>query len=275
MMVLQQWIGYACASMARIPVPWRRPSGWLPLFTVCLLGGCETVPAPEAPADQAGTGAGEAAAVTQPDPAAVLAMSFEEAKKVSPKSMEIAPFYKIAADEITVLKSDAAGQPRRVRARGKVFVQVDFREQLRALGQEVYIESDGELIVRGKPLLHRGRSVVEGLSDYTVYYIKGLRLQVIGSHRKTTQDAAGTPIVMPEWKRSWREGPNPLLPALSPEDVPRELRSSPLLPPVEGSTDLPQVLPPGFAPPTPEPPKGTTASADTVKDTPAPAAEAP
>ncbi|WP_075087302.1 hypothetical protein [Verrucomicrobium spinosum] len=53
------------------------------------------------------------------DAASVLSMTFEEAKKVSPKSLEIPPFYKVAADEITVLKSDAAGQPLRVRARGK------------------------------------------------------------------------------------------------------------------------------------------------------------
>ncbi len=227
---------------------------------VAFLTGCKGVPMSDAPTGSHISGLPQKE--EKVDPASVLSMTFEEAKKVSPKSLEIPLFYKVAADEITVLKSDAAGQPLRVRARGKVYMQVDFREQLRTLGQEAYIESGGELIVRGKPLLQRGRTVVEGLSDYTVFYIKGLRLQVIGSHRKTTQDATGTPVVMPEWKRSWKEGPNPLLPALSPEDVPREIRSSPLLPPVEGASDIPQMLPPETMPPPPR--KSGSAPTDAV-----------
>ncbi|MEY4484344.1 MAG: hypothetical protein RL693_1796, partial [Verrucomicrobiota bacterium] len=117
---------------------------------------------------------------------------------------------------------------------------------------------DGELILRGKPLLKRGRSLVEGLSEYTVFYIRGLRLQAIGSHRLTSKPGKpGKPgkdesypddepeawKVAPTWTRSWKEGPNPLLPALSPEDVPKEMRASPLLPPVS-EEDLPRLLPP-------------------------------
>lgn len=259
MMVLRAVFDYASVMVEQLLQVTRQRAGTAALC-VAFLTGCKGVPMSDAP-----TGAhisGLPQKEEKVDPASVLSMTFEEAKKVSPKSLEIPPFYKVAADEITVLKSDAAGQPLRVRARGKVYMQVDFREQLRTLGQEAYIESGGELIVRGKPLLQRGRTVVEGLSDYTVFYIKGLRLQVIGSHRKTTQDATGTPVVMPEWKRSWKEGPNPLLPALSPEDVPREIRSSPLLPPVEGASDIPQMLPPETMPPPPR--KSGSAPTDAV-----------
>lgn len=183
----------------------------------------------------------------------LLSMTWAEAKGLSPQSLAIPPYYKVAADEIRVLQRDKAGRPKRVHAKGRVFLQVDFSEKLVSLGQESYIESGGELIMRGKPLLQRGRSLVEGLADTTVFYIKGTRLQVIGSHRLTKQSGGGeaggsssgsggtsgrrtgpTFDVQPNWSRSWKDGPNPLLPALSPNDVPAEMRGNPLLPPVEG-----------------------------------------
>jgi hypothetical protein len=76
--------------------------------------------------------------------------------------------------------------------------------------------------------------VVEGLEDRTVFFVEGLRLQAVGLHRLTNQTG-----VTPSWRSSWKDGPNPLLPALSPEDVPKELRASPLLPPVS-QDDLPK-----------------------------------
>ena len=85
------------------------------------------------------------------------------------------------------------------------------------------------MILRGKPLLKRGRTVVEGLDDTTVFYVRGVDLRVIGKHRITTEKG-----VTPTWKSSWKEGPNPLLPALTPADVPKEIRASPLLPPPPG-----------------------------------------
>ncbi|HSI61649.1 MAG TPA: hypothetical protein VLE43_00985, partial [Candidatus Saccharimonadia bacterium] len=155
----------------------------------------------------------------------------------------------------------AKGRPERVRAIGKVFVQIDFRDKLVGLAQEAYIESDGEVILRGRPLLKRGRSVVEGLSETTVYYIKGTRLQVIGKHRMAKQEGGiesphGGTIrpsfdVQPTWRRAWRDGPNPLLPALTPEVLPAEMRASPLLPPVQNSSDLPKLLIPSDDPPIP------------------------
>lgn len=156
----------------------------------------------------------------------LLTMSYGEAKKLSPQSMELPPFYKVAADEITVVSEKPDGSPKRVRAKGHVFLQIDYREELSALGQEALI-GGSEVILRGKPLLRRGRSVVEGLADRTVFYIEGLRLQVIGLHRITNESG-----VTPAWRGSWKDGPNPLLPALSPGDVPKEMRATPLLPPV-------------------------------------------
>ncbi len=192
------------------------------------------------------------------DVAKLLSMTFDEAKKMSPNALDVPPFYKLTADEISILKKDAKGRPQRVRARGRVFVQIDFRDKLVALAQEAYLESDGEVILRGRPLLKRGRTVVEGLSETTVYYIKGTRLQVLGSHRMAKQEGGiesphgGTfrPSydVQPSWRRAWKDGPSPLLPALSPSDLPADMRATPLLPPVQGSSDLPQLLVPGEDP---------------------------
>ena len=158
----------------------------------------------------------------------LLTMSFAEAKAISPKNLIFAPFYKIAADEITVDSKDALGQPKRVRAKGHVFLQIDYRDEVRALGQEALISAD-EVILRGKPLMRRGRSVVEGQDDSTVFYIEGTKLHAIGKHRVTNENG-----VTPTWKNTWRDGPNPLLPALSPSDVPKEMRPTPLLPSLPG-----------------------------------------
>ena len=169
------------------------------------------------------------------DVAFLLTMTWEEAKKISPKNMHLEPGYNIAADEITVASKNKDGSPRRVRAKGHVFVQISGEDELRGLGQEALI-GGREVILRGKPLVQRGRSVVEGLEDWTVFFIENNRLHAIGRHR-ISHGAEG---VTPTWNRAWKEGPNPILPALSPEDVPANLRATPLLPPPDGD-DLPKV----------------------------------
>jgi len=194
------------------------------------LAACQTAPDREAAPAAPAAGGTEGAV----DVSFLVSMTWNEAKKISAQQMEIPPFYKVAADEVKVLRSDEVGRPLRVRARGHVFMQVDFQEQLTALGQEAYIRSDGELILRGKPLLKRGRSLVEGLTDTTAFYIKGTHLEVIGRHRLTKQNA-----LAPAWSRSWKEGPNPLLPELSPEDVTRMSRGNPFLPPVDNESPTP------------------------------------
>lgn len=240
-------IDYA-GVMEPVLVGWKRRVKWLGLSVCCfsMLSGCATSP-------QSGEGGAAKKEEKAEDVSLLLTMTFEESKKLSAQSLVIAPYYKVSADVITVLKKDAKGQPVRVHAKGRVYLQVDFQEQLIALGQEAYIERDGELILRGKPLLKRGRSLVEGLSEYTVFYIRGLKLQAIGSHRLTSKPGTGNEKypdeeptawkVAPTWTRSWKDGPNPLLPALTPEDVPKEMRASPLLPPVS-EEDIPLILPP-------------------------------
>ncbi|MEY4484992.1 MAG: hypothetical protein RL693_2444, partial [Verrucomicrobiota bacterium] len=57
------------------------------------------------------------------DVSGLLSMTFEESKKLSAQSLVVAPFYKVTADIITVLKKDEKGQPVRVHAKGKVYLQ--------------------------------------------------------------------------------------------------------------------------------------------------------
>jgi hypothetical protein len=192
------------------------------LFTV--LAGCESTGAKKDDASAADA-AGKPAQGSNVNVSFLLTMTFDEAKKLSPASDTMPPFYKVAADQVTVTSRSADNSPKRLRAKGKVYVQIDYREKASALAQEALISPD-EVILRGKPLLKRGRTVVEGLDDTTVFYVRGVDLQVIGKHRITSETG-----VTPTWSRSWKEGPNPLLPALSPSDVPKEMRASPLLPP--------------------------------------------
>lgn len=154
----------------------------------------------------------------------LLSMTYDEAQVISPASAHVLPNYNVAADSVNVTSKSAEGKPQRASAKGHVFLQIDFNDQLTALGQEALVGGN-EVILRGKPLLKRGHTVVEGLEDTTVFFITGTRLQVVGKHRITSDKG-----VTPTWRQAWKEGPNPLLPALSPDDIPKEMRASPLLP---------------------------------------------
>ena len=206
----------------------------LPVILCCLaaalgLAGCDTLKKITGPAlDETGA-AGEVKPSAQTD--MLLGMTYAEAATISPKKLEVPPFFKVAADEIEIVRRHKDGSPRSVRAKGKVFLQIDFREPGTALCQEAYF-GDEEVILRGHPILKRGASVVEGLASSTVFYLYGLRLRVIGQHRLTNegQIVTSSPEMSPEslklgtWGRSYEGGPNPLLPPLSPTSVPENVR---------------------------------------------------
>lgn len=211
--------------MKLLPTPW--PNAPV-LLLACALSGCGSLK--EEPGRE-GEPAGKFVE-TSPDVGLLLSMSYQEAAKISPQKLEVPPFFKVAADEIEVVRRSKDGAPLKVRAKGKVFLEVGFREPAVALCQEVYF-GDDEVILRGRPLLQRGGSIVEGLDDSTVFYLLGLRLRVIGPHRLTNQGqlvsapqsppAPGDPAL--PWRGSpWETGPNPLLPPLSPSAVPDRVR---------------------------------------------------
>jgi hypothetical protein len=151
----------------------------------------------------------------------LLSMSFSEAKSFSTQQLEIPPHIKIAADSIHVFKYADDGKARKARARGKVFIEMNFKESAKALCQEAYITED-EIILRGKPVLQRGGSMVEGLDDSTIFYLFGTSLRVIGLHKVNNQTEMTSVLPL---LGDWAEGPNPLLPPLSESSVPGDIRS--------------------------------------------------
>lgn len=152
----------------------------------------------------------------------LLSMSFVEAKTISKQELDFPPFIKIAADSIEVFKYTADGKPRKARARGKVFIEMNFGEPAKALCQEAYVTED-EIILRGSPILQRGGSMVEGLDESTIFYMFGTSLRVIGLHKVNNQNeiAALLPAL-----GTWAQGPNPLLPPLNENAVPASIRDS-------------------------------------------------
>ena len=183
------------------------------------------------------------------DAAFLLQMDWQQAKEISAQHLEVAPFFRVAASEIQVLKTSQEGRARKARARGRVYVEMNFTDTGRVLCQEALVNDD-ELILRGRPVLQRGGSLIEGLDDGTVFYMLGPTLRVIGRHRITNQasvlaemetgpervsegggsDARTFPALpsvapaLPAALGAWLGGPNPLLPPLTPSAVPEELR---------------------------------------------------
>ncbi len=204
------------------------------------LAGCaspdeKTGDGPEA-AGEAAAAEGEPAAPGAADLAFLLSMSFEEAKALSGDSLDLGFFGRVAAEKIEVLKTDRDGRPRKVRAVGTVFLEHGAGEPARVLCQEALLNGD-EAILRGRPVLQRGGSILEGLDERTVFYLLGQRLRVIGLHRVTVPEMPALlgpgpldplgPVVAPRLPdfRPWASGPNPLLPALDENAVPARVRA--------------------------------------------------
>lgn len=152
----------------------------------------------------------------------LLSMSFVEAKSISTKQLEFPPYLKIAADSIEVFKYTADGKPRKARACGKVFIEMNFSESAKALCQEAFITED-EIILRGTPILQRGGSMVEGLDESTIFYMFGTSLRVIGLHKVNNQTEVAS--LLPALG-TWAQGPNPLLPPLTESAVPSSIRDA-------------------------------------------------
>lgn len=175
----------------------------------------------DAEADAITDGAPADATASSTDLLFLLSMNFEEAKAISAKSIEMPMGVKIAADSIEILKEDGDNKPKKVRAKGRVYLENGVGDDLaKVLCQEAYISS-WEIVLRGKPIIQRGGSTIEGLEDRTVAYMLGSRLRVIGTHRLTNQDSmlAMLPDLGP-----WTAGPNAILPPLTEDSVPNDIR---------------------------------------------------
>ena len=227
----------------------REPTGLLLSLVVMGLCGCSQV-AKKAPSSEDGNTTEVPVKERSPDEEALsflLSMTWEEACALTTQHLEWPPQWRLAAEEIEVLKAAPDGSPRRARARGKVYIELTLDEPARLMAQEAFV-SEHEVILRGKPLLQRGGSLVEGLDDSTVFYFLGPRLKVIGRHRVRNEVEViakailvhpqggsgsgssggfadpGPPPALPLRQGPWAGGPNPLLPPLSPESIPPAVR---------------------------------------------------
>ena len=121
------------------------------------------------------------------DLATLLSMTFDEASAISTTSMEVGPGYRVAADEIEVLARSRSGVPSKVVAKGRVFVELRTDEVMIALAEQAEI-GVRELILRGRPLLGRGDSVLAGVSEGSVFTVTGDALRVVGDHELLRRD---------------------------------------------------------------------------------------
>lgn len=194
------------------------------------LAGCKSTGSADADAKKGEKGKEEESKPADAAPAVdvsfLLSMSYSEAKTLSAQTMEVAPFYKIAADSIEVTRVNEDGTPKRVRAKGRVFIEMNYREPAKALCQELLVSED-EVILRGKPVLQRGGSTLEGVDDYTVFYMFGTKLRAIGPHRVANvgQMSIGPDGLSLPTLGAWTDAPNPLLPPLSESSVPESVRN--------------------------------------------------
>ncbi len=224
-------------------IRWSDLSAMRPSFSIfCALSlgllpvGCST------PSPTPASGAPQAQDVTtaKTDPAAavdvrlLLSMSYAEAATMAAQKMELPSGIKIAADKIEVLKTNAAG-PMKVRATGHVFLQVTDTLPYTAMSQEALVNGS-DIILRGRPVTQRGVSLVEGVSDVTMFYLVGSQLRVIGRHQisnVTPRPPADSGLIgsfgelpLPFADAGpWKAGANPLLPPLDDSAVPEALRN--------------------------------------------------
>ncbi len=190
---------------------------------LCIIGCTSLKTTSTAAAGSTQPGKQDAVLVKSPtDLSFLLSMSYTEAKSISTQQLEFPPYLKIAADSIEVFKYSADGKPLKARARGKVFVEMNFNEPAKALCQEAYITGD-EIILRGSPILQRGGSMVEGLDDSTIFYLFGSSLRVIGLHKVNNQTEVTS--LLPTLG-TWAQGPNFLLPPLTESAVPSSIRDA-------------------------------------------------
>lgn len=162
-----------------------------------------------------------APATTNADASVLLGMSFDEAALIAQQHISVPHLPKVAADSIEVLGKYGDGTPRKIRAKGRVFLELDQQDHARALCDEAVV-SGGEIILRGHPILQRASSTVEGMSDVTVFYLYGQSLRVIGKHRLTNlKDLAGA---SPWHASSSTNSYATLLPPLDSGDVPAAVR---------------------------------------------------
>lgn len=111
----------------------------------------------------------------------LLEMSFEEAQALSPQHMQVGPLYRVAADTVEVLKTDRAGNPVKVLAKGHVFVEMELGERATGLCDEATVTTR-DILLEGNPMVKQGINVAKSTSEKTTMFIHYDRLNIRGRY---------------------------------------------------------------------------------------------
>lgn len=112
----------------------------------------------------------------------LLSMSFIEAAQMAAQNMELPPLFRVAANDISHPRLAPEKELTEFKARGNVFLEINYSDPLIALAQEAEVTIE-EVTLRGRPVLKRGFSVIEATSDKTVFYVTLQSLDIEGPHR--------------------------------------------------------------------------------------------
>jgi hypothetical protein len=172
----------------RIDRPPRFPVELIALLGALSFSACKVIPGDDVPPGLEppdDTRAIVGAPDTLTDPASVdflLSMDFREAALMAAHTMEMPPLFRVAATEISHPPL-APGEPLSAfSASGNVFLEIKFAEPLIALAQQADV-SVREIILRGRPVLRRGQSVIEATAGETVFYLSADAIEIDGPHQ--------------------------------------------------------------------------------------------
>lgn len=135
------------------------------------------------------------------DPASVdflLSMDFIEAAQMADQSMVLPPLFRVAANNISHPILPPGQNLTEFTATGNIFLEINFAEPLITLAQEADVTIQ-QIILRGRPVLKRGHSVIEATSHDTVFYVTADSIEIDGPHqlRRLGDRMPGTAPALP------------------------------------------------------------------------------
>ena len=161
------------------------------LVCMALLASCSTSPDEALPPDAPDASAEQPSAASSPPatPAvslterALLEMTFEEAQVLSPQTQtaQVGTLFRVAADTVEILKTDRAGSPVKVRAKGHVFLEMTLGNRATALCDEAIL-TIRDALLKGNPMVKQGVNVAKSTSEKTTIFINYDRLQAFGRY---------------------------------------------------------------------------------------------
>ncbi len=145
---------------------------------------------------------------------ALLEMPFEDAAAISPQHAQVGSLFRVAADTVEILKTDAEGKPVKVRAKGHVFVEMALADRATGLCEEATV-SLKEVFLSGKPMVKQGIRVAIPTSLSTSFWITEDRLKALGRCTIAKLEAPQQPVMLASASSDFFPTPEPVLPPMT------------------------------------------------------------